>query len=162
MVETSLSLMRKKSEDLDHPVLYHVVIIDMSGLSLQASSLLPLVRVVRSFLCIYEGPVSVSHRAQGPKKLEIGNKKIKLPTIKVYDRRKLYYILYVTALNRPVNVTQSLFRVLSAHTQVSPHPQHQPHPQTHLEDCQGKVSPAVLYKKTMTSLNFLSQIVLED
>ena len=86
MVETSLSLMRKKSEVLDHPVLYHVVIIDMSGLSLQASSLLPLVRMVRSFLRLYEGPVSVSHRAQGPKKLEIGNKKIKLPTIKVYDR----------------------------------------------------------------------------
>ena len=66
MVETSLSLMREKSSSLNHPVLYHVVIIDMCGLSLQASSLLPLVRVVRSFLRLYEGPVCVSHREQGP------------------------------------------------------------------------------------------------
>ena len=35
MVETSLKLMREKSISLGHPVLYHVVIIDMFGLNLQ-------------------------------------------------------------------------------------------------------------------------------
>ena len=38
MVETSLKLMREKSASLGHPVLYHVVIIDMFGLNLQVRS----------------------------------------------------------------------------------------------------------------------------
>ena len=55
MVETSLSLMREKSSSLGHPVLYHVVIIDMAGLNLEISSLVPLVSFVRSFLSLYQG-----------------------------------------------------------------------------------------------------------
>ena len=39
MVETSLKLMREKSASLGHPVLYHVVIIDMFGLNLQVRTI---------------------------------------------------------------------------------------------------------------------------